>query len=587
MARSMIRILLLMAFLAPGVSALAQTVDTTRTILPDIAPRDVEILGQLEISFPSLQRQPLIGFNPPPRVPEIPGGRQPLSENYKQAKADLPGAAVSRPEPPRVSFLGGVQPLSGQLEAGAGRYLSRHIAARMHIPIRQRASFNARVDYEGTEGHALRDTEEFDALKNPYDVSSGEIGVRRMGPRFAYGLGLDGAVAAYTLSGTNLLQSGAVTTPIVLPDRNGRMGSTFLWLKSQSEASLGLDLRLAMRGTRFSTEVFDNNLEPLSTLERTENRAEWAGKMDIPFSLGSVLLHTDASAAGIDGVFDKDVLYDFNLGTGLRLDLTRSFRVTLVGRFLGFSDAEGDLSSYATGDVLLDLYPGRGLHIYAHNRPDVLRNSLWDLYQVNPFLVDRPEMQATLRPVNAVGGFNWFAGIFQMGARGGYEYIPNFRFFETESDGAGAGYSYRRGIFPIFYDEVEIYHAGGNVSLVFPFGLQTEVGATYRDGRFKDNDDTIPYFSPVEGRGMISYLFNKRQTLVQWIGTYHSPRYRSRLENIRVDDYLELDLSVSHKLNPGLSMILRMNNLLGSDLEYWEHYPESPFTISAGLRVLW
>jgi len=587
MARSMIRILLLMAFLTPGISALAQTVDTTRTILPDISPREVEILGQLEISFPSLQRQPMIGFNPPPRVPDIPAGRQPLSENYKQAKADLPGAAVSRPEPPRVSFLGGVQPLSGELEASAGRYLSRHIAARLHIPIRQRASVHARVDYEGTEGHALQKADEFNELKNPYDVSSGEIGVRRMGPRFAYGLGVDGAVAAYTLSGTNLLQSGAIATPIVLPNRNGRMGSTFLWLKSQSEARLGLDLKLSMRGTRFSTEIFDNNLEPLSQLERTENRAEWAGKLDIPFSLGSVLLHTDASAAGIDGKFDKDVLYDFNLGTGLRLDLARSFRVTLVGRFLGFSDVEGELSTYPTGDVLLDFYPGRGLHIFAHNRPDVIRNRLWDLYQVNPFLVDRPELQATLRPVNAVGGFNWFAGIFKLGVRGGYEYIPNFQFFETESDGVATGYSYRRGIFPIFYEEVEIYHGGGNVSLVFPFGLQAEVGATYRDGRFKDDDASIPYFSPVEGRGMISYLFNKRQTLIQWIGTYHSPRHRSRLESITLDDYLELDLSLSHKFNPGLAMIIRLNNLLGSDLEYWEHYPETPFTLSAGLRVLW
>ncbi|MEZ4699002.1 MAG: hypothetical protein R2834_01630 [Rhodothermales bacterium] len=583
----MTRLLLLAALLAPSLSAFAQNADTSRTILPDISPREVEILGQLEISFPSLQRQPLIGFNPPPRVPEVPSSRVPLTENYKQAKADLPGSTVSKPEPPRVSFLGDVQPLSGELEASAGRYLSRLLVARMNIPVTRRTSFYAQVDYEGTEGNLLSQDDAFSELKNPYDVSSGELGLRRMGPRFAYGLGLDGAVAAYTLFGTNLLQAGGYATPIVLPNRNGRMGAASLWLKSQSETRAALDLKLTMRGTRFSTELFDNNLEPLSKLQRTENRAEWAGKLDIPFSLGSVLLQTDASAAGIDAFFSRDVLYDFNFGTGLRLDLAKSFRVTLLGRFLGFSDVEGELQSYATGDLLLDLYPGRGVHIYAHNRPDLMRNRLWDLYQVNPFMVDRPELQASLRPINAVAGFDWFAGVFQMGASGGYEYIPNYQFFEGESDPATDGYNYRRGIFPVFYDEVEIYHAGGTVSLVFPFGLQTEVGATYRDGRFKDSNSSIPYFSPVEGRGMISYLFNKRKTLVQWIGTYHSPRYRSRFEEVKVDDYLELDFVVSHKINPGLALIMRANNVLGSDLEYWEHYPESPFTLSAGLRVLW
>jgi hypothetical protein len=401
------------------------------------------------------------------------------------------------------------------------------------------------------------------------------------------GLALDGAVAAYTLYGTNLLQSGDVSTPLVLPSRHGRMGAASFWLNSQSEAPVDLRLRATMRGTRFWTEVFDNTLTPLSKLQRTENRAEWKADLSVPFSLGDVLLETDASAAGIDALFTRDVLYDFSGGTGLRLDLARSFRVALLGRFIGFSDVEGELTSFATGDLLLDFYPGRGLHLFLHQTPDVERNRLWELYRTNPFGVDRPEMQATLRPINARAGFDWFTGIVQFGARGGYIYSPNFAFFEGESDPPTTGYSYRRGIFTLVYDDVEIYHAGGNVSLVLPFGLQTEFGATYRDGRFKDSDAPIPYFSPVEGRGMISYLFNRRKTLFQVLATYHSPRHRSRFEDIEVDDYVELDVTATHKVNPGLSLVLRTNNVLAGDLEYWEHYPESPFTLSAGLRVLW
>ena len=53
-------------------------------VLPNLAPREVEIRGQLVIQFPALERQPLIGFNPPPRIPTIPADRRPLVEEYKQ-----------------------------------------------------------------------------------------------------------------------------------------------------------------------------------------------------------------------------------------------------------------------------------------------------------------------------------------------------------------------------------------------------------------------------------------------------------------------------------------------------------------------
>ena len=42
-----------------------------RQDLPDLAPREVEITGDLTIAFPTLRRQPIVGFNPPPRVPDM------------------------------------------------------------------------------------------------------------------------------------------------------------------------------------------------------------------------------------------------------------------------------------------------------------------------------------------------------------------------------------------------------------------------------------------------------------------------------------------------------------------------------------
>ena len=91
--------------------------DSTQTLLPDISPREVEIRGELQIAFPSLIRQPLIGFNPPPRVPELPAGRRPFIEDYKLASADLPNTPLGQPDPPEVSSLSDLDPVNGEFEA--------------------------------------------------------------------------------------------------------------------------------------------------------------------------------------------------------------------------------------------------------------------------------------------------------------------------------------------------------------------------------------------------------------------------------------------------------------------------------------
>ena len=124
-------LLFLLALSTPA-ETLAQA-DTTRTVLPDIAPREFEIRGPLEISFPSLRRQPLVGFNPPPRVPNISEGRRPYVETFREASSMLSSSTLDRPQPP--SALQAVDPAQGEVEVYAGRYYSRGARARVTLPV--------------------------------------------------------------------------------------------------------------------------------------------------------------------------------------------------------------------------------------------------------------------------------------------------------------------------------------------------------------------------------------------------------------------------------------------------------------------
>ena len=164
---------------------------------------------------------------------------------------------------------------------------------------------------------------------------------------------------------------------------------------------------------------------------------------------------------------------------------------------------------------------------------------------------------------------------------------PNYLFFENEADSPETGYNYRRGVFTLDYGDAEILSVSGDISFVILRGLHAKFGVSYRDAQLTENEQHIPYFSPLVSENMISYNFNDERMLLQLLASYYGSRYRNRLEDIEVDDYVDLDILFSYQINSALGLITRLDNVLGSRLEHWQHYPESPFTLSVGFRVLW
>ncbi|MFK7846400.1 MAG: hypothetical protein AB8G77_13965 [Rhodothermales bacterium] len=572
-------------------TAVAQR-DTTGTLLPDISPREVEIKGELQIAFPSLIRQPLIGFNPPPRVPELPEGRRPFIEDYKLASADLPNTPLGQPDPPQVSSLGDLKPINGEFEASAGRYLSRIIRARLSASLNNKSSLYSRIDYQGTEGYFLEDDATFPDLRNPFDGLYALLGYQSISPKTGWGIELDGNVDSYTLFGTNLLENDSISNQVVLPDRNGLSGNMEFWLQSQAEATVDTEFRLKFGGTRYQTDLFDNALNELPRLDQREKRLTSVFNLGVPFSVGEFLLMTEVSGAGIDdeSVFDFSSYY-LNIGTGFKFEIGPKFNIQVAGRYLGtslISAGQDEFSSYFSADAQINLYPAPGVAIFARNKPGIDRNTLWEVFRKNPYISDMPSLQSTIRPIDAEAGFTLFKGNVQLAVKAGYIQSPNFLFFESEADQPNiTGYNYRRGIFNYAFEDVEILHAEGDVSISFPSGIHAKFGVSVREAQLTDSDVNVPYYSPIVSENMISYTFAEKRMMLQLLTTYHSSRFRSRFDTIKVKDYFDIDLTYSYNLHAGLGMIVRLENILGNQLEHWQHYPEAPMTVSAGLRVLW
>lgn len=575
----------------------AQNRDTTGTILPNLSPQEVEIRGQLEISFPSLQRQPLIGFNPPPRVPEIPEGYVPFLEAYKLSGSSLPNHRGDFDAPDQRP-INDLIPTKGELEASAGRYLSRVIRARLSGPISDQASVYARVDYEGSEGYSPQD--DIEDLRNPYDGIRSVFGFQSSGPRVGGGFEMKGEVNSYTLFGTNFLQNGTFSSDIILPDRNGLNGILELWLSTYNEAAIDSDFRISFSSSRYRTDLFDDALTPLAGLNQQEQRLSGSFSLDIPFSIGSFLASTEVSTSGLNQEALNASIEDFSLfefknyyldaSSGFRFSLSPKVSLTLAGHFLGTSFLEGDeeeFISYLTASADLSVYPTPGLTFFVRNRPSIETNSIWDIFEKNPYVTDQPQFQSTLRPLDAQAGFTFYKGMLQLSANVGYSQSPNYLFFEHIPDSPETGYRYERGVFRAAYGDVDMLHANGTISLALSSELHLKFGISVREAELTDNSEEIPYFSPFVSENMISYSFADNTMLVQVLGTLKSSRFRSRSDLEKIPGYVDLDFLYTYMLNRGLGLVVRFDNVLGSNLEYWEHYKESPVMISAGIRVLW
>lgn len=102
---------------------------STQSLLPEINPRDIEIRGRYRASFSGIRRQPILGFDPKPRVYRIDPNRLPFMEKEEQAIVQFPIPALERsqqqpalPQQPKPSAqgyarLGAANYMTGLLEA--------------------------------------------------------------------------------------------------------------------------------------------------------------------------------------------------------------------------------------------------------------------------------------------------------------------------------------------------------------------------------------------------------------------------------------------------------------------------------------
>ncbi len=570
--------------LCRAVPAYAQDTEEPAPALPDITPQVVEIRAGLDISLPSLQRQPLIGFNPPPRVASVPADRIPYAEVYKQKSADLPESPLAALDPEPVASLSSGMPGRGMAEAAAGRYLGRLIRLRTELPISRNTAFHARLDYAGSKGHAVADTlVDASASFNTFEAL---VGLQQKTKPVSFGLDLDGLVNARRMYGALPSAGGRILGLRMTPLRTVQGGGGALWINTNATTRVDFSAR-----ARYSVHSWETNAtRPESETGNdafTRNESAWAleSELALPVANGSEIMgDLRYTQLGFDTEETSGVSM-LDAGAGVRIRVGPRLHAMGGMRFMTFADNDSTSSSWIAPEVHLDFRLLPALQLYARNDARAEHRSTASMYRENPFLVDRPVVQPTVYTLDMRVGGRMQIDAVGIDVHGGYANASNYRYFEAAGIDESQGYA--QGMIAARYAAATIAYAGGDLSVHLPAGLSIAAGLTFRNGQLKEDDTDIPYFGPVTGRGAVSWSFRNGRGFLQTTLDYESARHVTAGGAHKLDNYLDVDVSALYPITRRIGVLLRLDNLVAGSSARWEHYDRTPFGISLGARTQW
>lgn len=152
-----------------------QQEDTQESLLPDIDPQDIEIRSQFQARFPGLNRQPILGFDPEPRVYQISSDRTPFMETDEQVVANLPISELSRPTPPAAETLAYSPDISTFSRLGGGSFSSAVARFWGVHRINSKSYVGGDLDYSSSGGHLEEQPSSFRFFNANVDYAT-EIG---------------------------------------------------------------------------------------------------------------------------------------------------------------------------------------------------------------------------------------------------------------------------------------------------------------------------------------------------------------------------------------------------------------------------
>ena len=577
MNRLLFALILISITLFVGMNAVAQDAGqqsgTQQTLLPEIDPQDIEIRSQFQARFPGLRRQPILGFNPRPRVFQIDPDRTPFFEDEETVVANLPIGVLDRPEPPRYMPLGYSDPKNGFARVGIGSYFSPEADVFAIGRLNDRNRVSASINHLSTGGHLDDYTDSFrnsELGMNTVHLIGGKTTVRS-------NFGVKSSFSHYP--GLVFLND----EPADLSSRVENFGFKGGLKFDRANTSLsGFNFALQGGANEFdlSSEVgeLNSNLQEWNfalsgQYSRLGENVEEVHRLKVESRFGG----TDQVDGSLEGwsITRVSANYDrlFNYQTEVKASLGLA----------GATDAVNDFSFYFSPDVTVthNLFAGLDLRGHLSGTP---RYSQWNNnYSENPFVNFAQPQQHR---------FEWlmFAEariepLYGTALTGGVSYqdIKNHLYYSQNSNALASEPGAEERYYSVNYQDANFFKIYG----AFSQDLKPDVIWIQADGAWQrarlSNDEKIPFIESLSIKGTIAFRPFSQLVVEGW-GEYVGSRDDS--EGNTLSSFINLGGRFEISLGERLGVYGKLVNLLDEEYELWIGYPERGFQGYIGITYL-
>lgn len=547
----------------------AQQQDTESSMLPEIDPQDIEIRSQFQARFPGLRRQPILGFDPNPRVYQIDPDRMPFMESHEQVVANLPVSQLSRPEPPSYMAFpySSSQNVFGRL--GLGNYLSPEAQLWGVKRLNGKSYIGGDFDYSSSDGHLDTENSSFRFFDANAEYST-KLSEKSQ-------VSVNGGVKT---SFNNMFDLPATTIPAnARKEYNGiNLGTEFRhfkntitgWIADANIRYYNIDLKNADVLTGKSEERVYN----VSVAKR------WTGgNTDETFTA-----KVGAKGGNYENAIAQDswltaqggVMYErqFNYETDIKVDASVFYAQN------GIDDNKIYLGPEVTVEhPMLDILT---LKVTAGAEPYV--KTLEQQHSENRFLTVGNTLRHTFRLYGKGEGSVEYADQGEVNFGLQYENMSEYPIFLRSDNGQTDGSGTR------LYEFYELQHRdvykvsayASVVHQIIPEKLQVNGKVYLRSPKLKGGG-RIPFEEKIGVNSGINAQPFDGISIEAW-ADYVGSR-RTFQTNEKLDGFILLGGQVDVQITKRFGAYLKLVNVLDQDYEIWQGYNERPFQAYGGITI--
>ncbi|NBC66479.1 MAG: hypothetical protein GVY07_12610 [Bacteroidetes bacterium] len=570
---NIIGILILISLFCVSLAFAQQTQnEQDQSLLPEINPQDIEIRSQFQARFPGLRRQPILGFNPRPRVFQIDPNRMPFIEDEETVVANLPIGQLSRPDPPEYDLLDYATPKNAFIRAGVGSYITPEVDAFATAKLSESNWISTDIHFTSSDGHDQDVNTSYrfaDAtLKSFNRISDRTNLIIKAGAMsdFNHQLQLDTDVEEFLDTNTKIT-------------RLGFKGSADVDIASTS-----------MSGTSVSASGFFDEYSTTSGLSAfVETATEAGGTFEAEYSrLGNHLyeihsLNLKTEIGSTSPLFSDSYTWSvstlsasyerlFNYKTDVQVSLGAS----------GVTDAVNDFNVYFSPKAQIKHTLFRGLEINLEASAAPAYKTYSDIRSENRFFnVNSPiEHQYEMRALGELE-MEPFVGTKIVGGAS-FQDIKNYLYYVRESEPVEIA-DINSGYYAAQFRDASILKIYGG----FTQDLKADVLWFSADGYWQiptlSNNDRIPYTETVGINAALS-LRAKDNLLLEGWGEFAGGRKDHIGDSI--DSYFLIGGRFELSLTDQFGVYGKLVNLLNDNYKLWQGFEERGFQGFVGLTFL-